>query len=154
MLERNVIGTTFPPVQHEIEKGAIRRFAEALGETNPLYFDEKAAKVAGLRGLLAPPVFVSTLFGGAPIFEAMGADTSRMLVSEQSYELFAPIHAGDQVSVSSRLVDISEKRAMSEVTELAVIEEEGRNGAGELLFRARRTLVLPPAKRPDAPATI
>ena len=40
MLDRTLIGRESKPVVHEVEKGAIRRFAEALGDPNPLYQDE------------------------------------------------------------------------------------------------------------------
>ena len=39
MLVRNAVGRTTPPMLNEVEQGAIRRFAEALGDYNTAYFD-------------------------------------------------------------------------------------------------------------------
>ena len=36
MLDKNAIGRASPPTLNEVEKGAIRRFAEALGESQVL----------------------------------------------------------------------------------------------------------------------
>jgi len=41
MLDKNAIGRSSPPTLNEVEKGAIRRFAEALGDFNPMYYDEE-----------------------------------------------------------------------------------------------------------------
>src|SRR5271156_2735900 len=46
---------------NEIERGALLRFAEAMGETTPLYFDDKAARAQGFRDLVAPLLFPLSL---------------------------------------------------------------------------------------------
>jgi len=38
-VDRNAIGRESKAAVNEVEKGAIRRFAESLGETNPIYFE-------------------------------------------------------------------------------------------------------------------
>jgi acyl dehydratase len=47
-------GSTF-----EVEKEPIRRFADAVGDSSPLYSDEEYAKKAGYRSLVAPPGYIS-----------------------------------------------------------------------------------------------
>ncbi|MDP1921805.1 MAG: MaoC family dehydratase N-terminal domain-containing protein, partial [Myxococcales bacterium] len=44
MLDRAAVGRTTPPTLNEVERGAIRRFAEALGDYNPIYFDAEYAR--------------------------------------------------------------------------------------------------------------
>ena len=63
------IGKSLKAVVYEIEKNQIRRFARAIGETNPIHSDEKAAKNAGYSGLVAPPTFVGALCDMEQIFE-------------------------------------------------------------------------------------
>ncbi len=41
---RGLIGVETPPYLVEVEKGDLRRFVEATGETNPLYTDAERAK--------------------------------------------------------------------------------------------------------------
>ena len=44
---------TFP-----IEAGHIMMFARAVGDPNPVYYDEDAAKKTEAGGIIAPPTFV------------------------------------------------------------------------------------------------
>ena len=41
---RDAIGVESDPVINEIEKGAIVKFAQAIGYTNPIYNDEEIAR--------------------------------------------------------------------------------------------------------------
>ena len=41
----------------EVERGAIRRFAEAIGDPNPLFNDEAASRKTRFGGMIAPPTF-------------------------------------------------------------------------------------------------
>ena len=54
---RNTIGREFGPHVYEVEKGAIKKFAEALEDTNPLWQDEKYAAESRYGGIIAPPTF-------------------------------------------------------------------------------------------------
>ncbi len=52
------IGKTYAPVIYAVGREKIREYAQAVGETNPLYLDLEAARAAGYADLLAPPMFV------------------------------------------------------------------------------------------------
>ena len=54
---RKAIGVESEPTVVLIEKEPIRRFAEAIGDPNPLYHDEEYAKKLGYRSIIAPPGF-------------------------------------------------------------------------------------------------
>ncbi len=149
MLDRRVIGKNYPAALSEVEKGAIRRFAEALGDPNPIYRDEDAAQAAGFRSLVAPPSFPATLSGGVDLRETLGIKDRQVLVGEQSFEYYRPVCAGDRLLITTRVVDIYEKLGAGGVMDFAVVEDEGRDDVGELFFRARRTLIVRPPVRPE-----
>ncbi len=137
---------------NEVEKGAIRRFAEAVGDNNPLYRDEEQAKAAGYRSLLAPPTFPGTFDGGLDLREVLNIGSRSVLVGEHSLENHQPICAGDRIYVTTRVVDIYEKLGTGGVMDFAVVEDEGRDEKGELFFRTRRTLVVRPTAKTEASA--
>ena len=147
MLDRRVIGKHYPAAWNEVEKGAIRRFAEAIGDLNPLHLDEGHARAQGYRGLVAPPTFAATLGCGVDFREVLGLAHRNVLVGELSLDLHAPICAGDRVQVQGRVLDLYEKHAAGGMIDYAVIEDEGRGEKGDLLFRARRTWVIRPMSR-------
>jgi len=127
--------------QNEIEKGALRRFAEAVGETNPIYFDEKAARAQGYRGVVAPLGFVMALRSSDGLSQPPVPNRT-VLLSEQQIELLQPICAGDRIAVASRLSEVNQRPGTAGPLEFVVVEDEGRNAEGQLVFRARRTLIV------------
>ena len=143
MVDRNAIGRESKPAINEVEKGAIRRFAEALGETNPIYFEEAAARAAGYRSVVAPPTFPTTLRGGSDLREnLMLAPGKHLLQAEQTIEYARPIVAGDRLTVTSRVADISQRATPSGMTDVVIIEDEGRDDSGELVYRSRQLWVV------------
>lgn len=115
MVDRSFIGLVSDPREIDVEKGQLRFFAKATGETNPIYFDEDAARKAGHKGILAPPTYLFTLSLGAPpsrgdLFGDMQIDFRRMLHGEQHFTHHHPIYGGDRITMTTTTVDIFEKK--------------------------------------------
>ena len=67
-----VIGKVYPPTLYAVGREKIREFALATGETNALHLDLDAARAAGYRDLVAPPMFAVVYCGpamGPPLFD-------------------------------------------------------------------------------------
>ncbi len=47
------------PVTVTIDRREAQRYAYAVGDENPVYFDEDAARAAGYRTITVPPTFVT-----------------------------------------------------------------------------------------------
>jgi acyl dehydratase len=146
MLDKNAIGRSSPPTLNEVEKGAIRRFAEALGDYNPIYYDEEYARASGFPTIVAPPTFPASFHSAADLRELLGVGIKSLLHAEQAFDYERPILAGDRIYVSTRVSDVLEKTGPAGKMDVAVIEDEGRDEEGTLVFRARRTLVVRAAK--------
>ena len=142
MLERSLIGRESEPVVHEVEKGHIRRFADALGDPNPIYQDEAVARAAGHPALVAPPTFAVALTANDRFRHSLDLGTRSILHGEQQFELNRPIVAGDRITVVSRVADVLERPGASGPSDVLVIEDEGRDEKSELVFRTRATLIL------------
>jgi len=142
MLDKNAVGRAAPPALNEVEKGAIRRFAEALGDYNPIYFDEEYARGAGYPGIVAPPTFPTSFHSSADLRELLGVGIKSLLHAEQAFEYERPVFAGDRLYVTTKVADIYEKTGPGGVMDVAVIEDEGRDEEGAVVYRARRTLVV------------
>ncbi len=142
MLDKSLIGRESEPVVHEVEKGAIRRFAEAIGDPNPAYVDEEAARAAGHHDLLAPPTFPVVLANNERFRHSLDLGTRALLHSDQQFEYGRPIVAGDHITVVTRVADVQERAGASGPMDILVLEDEGRDPGGALVFRARATLVL------------
>ena len=144
MLDTTKIGHEFPAFTADVEKGRLKFFAKAIGETNPIYTDEAAAAAAGYKSLPAPPTFTSVIDQESPEFlpvlKLLEIDIAKILHGTQEFEYFAPICAGDTIQVDSKIVDIFDKKGGA--LEFVVMENNYVNQDGELTTRATSTLVV------------
>ena len=85
---------------YPIEAGHIRRFAEAIGDPNPIYVDEAAARAAGHPRIPAPPTFATALRPNDPR-EGLDIDWKKLLHGEQELTYHRPLYAGDRVTRGS-----------------------------------------------------
>lgn len=141
-LDKSVIGRETEPELNEVEKGAIRKFADAIGDGNPLFSDEEAAAKGPMGAIVAPPTFATTLRAGGNIREGLDFDWKKLLHGEQHYEYHKPMKPGDKVYVKNRIADIYEKDGRSGTMDFLVIESIGTDEAGEKYFTAKSVLVI------------
>ncbi len=141
VLDPGAVGSWSKPAVNEIERGAVCRFADSLGETNPIYFDPDAARSQGYRDVVAPLTFAFTLRSSLELQEA-GQPNRTVLTSDQQVESFAPICVGDRISVCSRVAEITQRPGNVGPLEFVVVEDEGRTADDQLVFRTRRTLII------------
>ena len=50
----------------EVRRRDFQRFAIAVGDLNPLYFDEEVSRAAGFSRLVAPPLYLTSVMGWNP----------------------------------------------------------------------------------------
>lgn len=143
MVDKSAIGRTTKTSTMEVEKGHIRRFAQAIGDDNPLYHDEEYVQKSGYGGIIAPPTF-PTVFGfeGERVMEGLDINYARLLHGEQEYEYFRPIMAGDTISFNTAIVDITEKEGKSGMMDIITTEMTGYNQNDEKVFVGRSTAVI------------
>ena len=144
MLDRSLIGFETRPRSVEVEKGQLRSFANAVGETNPVYFDEVAARAAGHPALPAPPTFLFCLASLAPDGEnaiaKLGVDMGRVLHGEQSFTYGEPIYAGDVITLKTRISDIYDKRGGA--LDFIVEDTEATNQNGDKVGVTHTVIVV------------
>jgi len=115
MIDRQLAGTEFPDYTIGVERGQIRLFAKAIGETDARYLDVYAARGQGHPDLLAPATFLVGLAATentcalAAIVKA-GGDVRRLLHGEQAVNYFRDVHAGDELRCASRIGEVYDKR--------------------------------------------
>jgi acyl dehydratase len=130
--DRSHIGDSSEPVTFDVEKGAIVRMAEAIGDPNPAYLD----------GSAAPPTFPTVFNFRLPIPSLRATDPSRTLHGDQEYTYERPLRVGDRITCVSRVADVNEKETRLGTASFVVVETEGRDDAGDLVFTARATVIL------------
>ena len=132
------IGVETAPSTFEVERGAIRRFAEAIGDPNPLFNDEHAARHTRFGGMIAPPTFARSF--GIEFFN-LKLPTTRALDGGSEWEYVTPIRAGDRITVVSKLADIRETEGRLGPMVFVVAETRYTNQFDELCVIQRTTTI-------------
>jgi acyl dehydratase len=107
-MRRQAIGLAGPPSVHEVEKGAIIKFAEAIGDGNPVFNDEAAARRSPYGSLVAPPTYLRLASSVRPELP-FDVPFDRRLDGGSDWEYFHPIRPGDRITTVSRIGDVVER---------------------------------------------
>ena len=136
------------PITVDVERGRLRFFAAAIGETDPVYSDVHAAYQAGHADLPVPPTFFFSLELEAPdpmgYLGELGVDLRHVLHGEQSFTYHAIAHAGDTLTLRPRIVDVYSKKggALEFLVKKTEITRDG-----ELVAEATAVIVV---RHPEA----
>ncbi|HLJ81502.1 MAG TPA: MaoC family dehydratase N-terminal domain-containing protein [Ktedonobacterales bacterium] len=127
----------------------VRAFAEAVGDTNPVFRDPAAAQLAGFPNIPALPTFVTRF--RVPFAEAgLDPEHTQVLHGEQEYEYTRPVCAGDTLSVRHRVASIRQSARAGGMA-VMTIEQIGETLDGERAVTGRATIIVRDAP-PDAAA--
>jgi len=150
---RQFIGRAEPPIIRHVEKGAIRRYADAVGNDNPLYSDEEYARKSRYGSVIAPPGFFGwptkrpcSCTGLADIVGELQAALARggfprILDGGISYDFFLPIRAGDVVIANHKVTGLSEKEGKSGSMIICNFETTYVNQSGDVVAKAYQTFI-------------
>jgi len=122
-----------------IEEGMIKRFAEAIGDGNPLYHDRECAEKSQFRGIIAPPTFVFEWNHHEAVAEISLPERLR---AGNEYEFIRPLRPGDIITSKSRISDVYEKQGRSGTLIFIVGESTYTNQRHELLGIQRSSFVV------------
>ena len=135
------IGKEFDRYTYEVTKEEIATFAEALGETDPLYLDEAYARTTPHGGLIAPPTFCVVFRSRAHLPDLKLNYGARGFDGGKECEFFAPIHAGDTITGIDRIAQVYEKTGRSGSMIFIVRESELINQHGKTVAVVRQSLI-------------
>ena len=106
---RDAIGVESEPLTHEVEKGAIVKFAQAIGDSSPLFNDEEAARRTRYGSLIAPPTFLRSTPPG-PLRADVKIPYSARLDGGSEWEYLEPVRTGDRITTTIKIVEIFERQ--------------------------------------------
>ena len=135
-------GKTYDPFEYEVGREKIREYANAVGESNPVYFDRQTAQDAGFRDVVAPPMFAVVYSGGAVgpavLDPEVGINFAMMVHGGQEFVWGEPVCAGDTITTETSVKDIYERGGMG----FYVFESVSRNQDGQEVVRGTWTNIV------------
>lgn len=140
VVDASLIGRTSTPVKNEVEKGAIRKFADAIGDPNPLYRDADFAATTRYGNIIAPPTFTITFDHGE--FDGFSTKTPGLIHGEQEFNYERPICAGDVITCSAKIANVYDRTGKSGKMTFVVVEQTGVNQHGETCYKNIVTVII------------
>jgi acyl dehydratase len=138
----DAVGKTYPPVVYAVGREKIREYAAATGETASVCLDPEAARAAGYADVVAPPMFAvvysAPSLGPAVLDPEVGINFGALVHGGQEFAWGPPVVAGDEVTTTAVVKDISERRRMG----FYVFESVSDNQRGETVCTGTWTNIV------------
>lgn len=148
---KSVIGRETVHV-YEVGKKDIRRFAQVIGDLNPLYTDEEYAQKTRYGGIIAPPLFCHALaFEDVPVNQLredglpkeldMPLPAKRAMGGASSFKVGEPVRPGDVITVTKKITDIYKKTSKSGELFFIILDTTYVNQKGQVVAREEATFI-------------
>lgn len=146
-----------PRIEHlgEIRALDFQRYAVAVGDLNPIYFDDQAARDAGYPGVVAPPNYLTSVmnWGAGPAEPELQADGTalenipeelrgmRLMGGGNEIRFGQAVRAGDIVTATKRLVETRRRESKGGPLLIAIYETVYVNQDDAHLLTCRSTII-------------
>lgn len=112
-LKTDAVGKEWPGTTYQAGREKIKEYATALGIENPVHFDVEAARAAGFRDVVAPPMFAVVYSGpalGPVLFDPeVEMSFAAMVHGGQEFVWGEPVCSGDEITTTAKCLSIEEK---------------------------------------------
>ena len=136
------VGKQYPETTYEVGLEKIREYANAVGQTEPVHHDREAARQAGFRDVVAPPMFAvvysAPALGPAILDPDVGINFAAMVHGGQEFVWGEPVCAGDEITTRAKVQEIYEKDGKG----FYVFESVSTNQDGDEVVRATWTNIV------------
>ena len=141
-IKTEAIGKEWDPTTYQVGREKIKEYASALGIENPVHFDLDAARDAGFRDVVAPPMFV-VVYAMRALAPAMfdpdvAMNFATMVHGAQEFEWGEPACSGDEITTAAKCVSIEEKLGNG----FYVFETNSVNQDGAMVSRGTWTNIV------------
>jgi len=153
-----MIGSEAGRASGRVVKQEFQRWAAAVKDRNPLYFDADFARAHGYRDVVAPPLYVQYVTLGVTDQATLRPDGTpggqsgdiplphapRRMAGGETWQFHAPLYDGDVITATRRVDDITEKHGRSGRFVLVTWLAEYRNQDDVIVAEARSSMIARP----------
>lgn len=142
---KDQIGKQSNKVKNSVERGAVKKFAEAIGDLHPIYFDEEVGQQSRYRNNIAPPTFPRVFDYG--VIDGLNLPNKGLIHGEQSFHYERPLLVGEDVYCYTVVKSYAEKKGNFGDMGFLVLESFGEDQDGNTIFSSTSTIVISEAVR-------
>ena len=144
---KKLIGVPGEPIVFKVEEGAIQRYAQAIGDPNPVFNDIENAGKNKYGRLICPPGFTGwPIKGGISVFKLVDSlikagAPARLLDGGVELEFLEPIGAGDVLTATTKIASITERETKMGKTMFTTVETAFVSQKEKVALKSRSTLI-------------
>jgi acyl dehydratase len=152
------VGTVAATASGEVTRRDWQRWAVAVGDRNPLWFDSEYARAQGYRDIICPPLYLQyAILGVTPLDElrpdgSSGAASGglafpsapKRMAGGESTTFHGPAYHRDEIDMVRTIESIVEKEGRSGKFVLVTWRTVYRNQHAELLAEAMTSMIARP----------
>ena len=127
----SLLNVEFGPEVYEIEKGMLRKFADAIDDPNPLW--QQVASPTFLAALIPTELLHKLLTARCPL--------NRYLNGANELDYYQAIRVGDVISVTASLSKMRQLEGKEGTTLFMIMEVNYTNQDGEVVAKGRNTYI-------------
>jgi acyl dehydratase len=136
------VGKEYPATSYEVGLEKVREYANAVGQAEPVHHDRDAARAAGFRDVVAPPMFAvvysAPALGPAILDPEVGINFAAMVHGGQEFVWGEPVCAGDEITTRASVREIYERDGRG----FYVFESVSTNQEGDEVVRGTWTNIV------------
>lgn len=152
------VGTVAATASGEVYRREWQRWAVAVEDHNPLWFDPEAARAAGYDDVVAPPLYVQYAVLGVTPLDKLRADGSsgvasgnltfpgapRRMAGGESTTFHLPCYDGDEITMVRTIESIVDKQGRSGAFVLVSWHTTYTNQRDQLVAEADTSMIARP----------
>jgi acyl dehydratase len=144
MIDRKFIGYEFTLNEMVITRWRISQFANAVRDSNPIYYDVNEAKNQGFKDIPVPTTLYTRMtFSDNNFFSTLGIDFRKLLDGGREIKYYSQCCAGDTIIYQTKVENIIEKEGERGKMDLITVVTSGKNkDTGEKVFDLIISLIV------------
>lgn len=145
---KHLIGKRSEKVLNTVERGAVKNFAIAIDDENPIYMDSEYAKNSSRYGKNLVPVTYPFVFDYGKV-EGLTLPEQGLIHGEQRFHYERPLYVGEDVYCYTVVKDYFEKTGSSGKMGFLVTENNGEDSEGNRIFSSTTVVIINEAVRKE-----
>ena len=150
------LGQQIHEARGTVSPAEFQRWAAAVGDLNPIYFDVDAAREVGHPDVVMPPLFISVVC--TPVnttadlkadgsqardpMESVASAAARLMAAGDDLEVLAPVYPGDEITARCSIAGVSERQGNQGKFALVEFLWEYRNQHGRPVSTSRTSIIF------------
>ncbi|MDA3129944.1 MaoC family dehydratase N-terminal domain-containing protein [Aliibacillus thermotolerans] len=137
---KEMIGKRSEKVKNIVERGMVKKFAEAIGDPHPIFIDEAYGKQSRYGKNIAPPTFPRVFEYGE--IEELQLPNKGLIHGEQIYHYKRPLFVGETIYCYTEVADYYEKTGKNGWMGFIILKLYGEDAEGENIFTEEQVVII------------